>query len=121
MARSPIKRLIEKEGIAALFFLSFCLALALIFPASVGTSSQAPSVSHAVAPWIFGPFQILLLYLSPRLGALLIPLLIIAGISGLPWLVNILGVKWGQRIFITIFSFVGVLLLWFLVKELWWT
>ena len=121
MARSPIKHLTEKEGIASLFFLAFCLALTLWFPASVGTSSQAPSVAHAAAPWIFGPFQILLLYLPPRIGALLVPFLIMAGVSGLPWLDNILGAKWGQRIFITFFSFVVFLLVWFLVKELWWT
>ena len=121
MARSPIKNLIEKEGIATIFFLAFCLAFALKFPASVGTSNQAPSVSHAVAPWIFGPFQILLLYLPPSVGALLIPILIVVGISGLPWLANVLGVKWGQRIFITLFGIVCVLLLWFIVKEFWWT
>lgn len=121
MARLPIKSLSEKEGIAAMFFLAFCLALALVFPAGVGTSNQAPSVSHAVAPWIFGPFQILLLYLPSRIGALLVPFLIIAGISGLPWLDNILGARWGLRIFLTFFTFVVILLLWFLVKELWWT
>lgn len=121
MARLPLKHLTEKEGIAIIFFLAFCLGLALMFQPSVGTSNQAPAVSHAVAPWIFGPFQILLLYLPPRVGALLIPILIIAGISGLPWLVDVLGVKWGQRIFMTLFAFVCALLLWFVVKELWWT
>lgn len=121
MARSPIKHLIEKEGIASIFFVVFCTALALKFPAGVGTSNQAPSVSHAVAPWIFGPFQILLLYLPPWFGAIIFPIILIAGLSGLPWLVDFLGVKSGQRIFIILFGLVIVLLMWFMVKELWWT
>lgn len=121
MARSPIKHLIEKEGIASIFFLVFCTALALKFPADVGTSNQAPSVAHAVAPWIFGPFQILLLYLPPWIGALIFPIIIIAGLSGLPWLVDYLGVKSGQRIFIILFGIVIVLLMWFMVKEFWGT
>ena len=121
MARLPIRHLMEKEGIASLFFLAFGVGLALKFPASVGSSNQAPSVSHAVAPWIFGPFQILLLYFPPQVGALLIPILIIAGISGLPWLSEVLGVKWGRGIFIALYGFVCVLLIWFIVIELWWT
>ena len=120
MARSPIKYLKEKEGIAALFFLVICTALALTFPPSVGTSNQAPAAAHAVAPWIFGPFQMLLLYLPPWLGALMVPIIILAGLAGLPWLVDYLGVKWGSGIFITLIGFVLVLLLWFRVKELWW-
>lgn len=120
MARLPIKDLIEKEGIASLLFLVFCTALALIFMASVGTSNQAPSVSHAFAPWIFGPFQILLLYLPPWLGALIFPIIIITGLAGLPWLVGYWGEKWGERIFSVIFSLVIVLLIWFMVKEVWW-
>ena len=121
MARSPIKHLIEKEGIAAIFFLVFCMILALKFPAGVGTSNEAPSVSHAVAPWIFGPFQILLLYLPPWLGALAFPLLLIAGLAGLPWLADFWGVKSGQRIFVVLFGLVMVLLIWFMVQEFWWT
>lgn len=120
MARSPLKHLIEKEGIAALFFLVFCAALALKFPAGVGTSNQAPAVAHAVAPWIFGPFQVLLLYLPPWLGALVLPLIFIAGLAGLPWLVDLWGVKSGQRIFILLSGMVIVLMLWYMVKELWW-
>ncbi|OLN32796.1 hypothetical protein [Desulfosporosinus metallidurans] len=120
MARSPIRHLKEKEGIATLFFLVVCTALALEFTPSVGTSNLAPAVTHAVAPWIFGPFQVLLLYLPPWLGALIVPILIISGFSGLPWLVDYIGIKWGQMIFSTLFGFVLLLLLWFMVKELWW-
>lgn len=120
MARSPIKHLIEKEGLAAIFFVVFCMVLALKFTASVGTSNQAPSASHAVAPWIFGPFQILLLYLPPWLGALVIPSTILVGLAGLPWLVNFWGEKSGERIFSLFFSLVLVLLIWFMVKEVWW-
>lgn len=120
MARSPLKHLIEKEGIAAILFIVFCTALALAFPAGVGTSNLAPSVTHAVAPWIFGPFQILLLYLPPWLGALIFPLLIIGGLAGLPWLVDYLGAKSGQRIFMTLIVIVMALLIWFMVKEVWW-
>ncbi len=119
MARSPIKHLIEKEGIASIFFVVVCTALALKFSASVGTSNLAPSVSHAVAPWIFGPFQILLLYLPPWMGALVSPLIMIAGLAGLPWL-GYLGEKTGERIFSLFFSLVIVLLIWFMVKEVWW-
>ncbi|HBP64494.1 MAG TPA: hypothetical protein DD730_09515 [Desulfosporosinus sp.] len=120
MARSPIKDLTEKEGIASILFIVLCTALALTFPAGLGTSNLAPSASHAVAPWIFGPFQILLLYLPPWLGALVFPLLIIAGLAALPWLVDYLGDKLGQRIFMTLIVLVMVLLIWFMVKEVWW-
>ncbi len=120
MARSSIKRLIEIEGIAAILFIVFCTALALMFPASVGTSNQAPAASHAVAPWIFGPFQMLLLYLPPWIGALIFPLIIIVGLAGLPWFVNYLSEKSGERIFSLFFSLVIGLLLWFMVAEVWW-
>lgn len=120
MASSPIQKLKEKEGIASLFFLVFCTALALKFSPGVGTSDLAPAVTHAVAPWIFGPFQILLLHLSPWIGALMVPIIIVTGLAGLPWLVDYLGVKWGRGIFTTLFSFVVFLLLWFMVKEVWW-
>jgi len=121
LAGSTIKQLIEKEGIAAILFLAFCLTLALIFPAGVGTSNQAPTVLHAVAPWIFGPFQILLLYLPAWLGALVFPMLIVVGLSGLPWLVEHWGETWGRKIFGLLFSSVIFLLIWFMVQELWWT
>lgn len=120
MSRSPIKHLIEKEGIASIFFVVFCMVLALKFTASVGTSNQAPAASHAVAPWIFGPFQILLLYFPAWIGALVFPLLIMGGVAGLPWLVQYLGEKSGERIFSVFFSFVIVLLIWFMVQEVWW-
>ncbi|ODA40206.1 hypothetical protein [Desulfosporosinus sp. BG] len=120
MARSPIKHLIAKEGIASIFFLVFCQALALKFAAGIGTSNQAPSVEHAVAPWIFGPFQILLLYLPPWLGALLFPLIVIAGLAGLPWIADYWGVKSGQRIFMILGGTVILLLIWFMMKEFWW-
>ncbi|AET69053.1 hypothetical protein Desor_3572 [Desulfosporosinus orientis DSM 765] len=120
MPRVSIKQLLEREKIAGIVFLAFCLALALFFPPSVGTSNQAPYVSHAVAPWIFGPFQVMLLYLPPWAGALLIPIILFAGIGGLPWIVRYLGVKWGQGIFAAIVSFVSFLLVCFIVKEFWW-
>ena len=120
MARSPIKHLMEKEGIASIFFIVLCIALALRFSASVGTSNLAPSVSHAVAPWIFGPFQILLLYLPPWIGALVFPFIMIAGLAGLPWLAGYLGEKSGERIFSLFFSLVIVLLIWFMIVEVWW-
>lgn len=119
MARSSIKQLIEKEGIASIFFLVFCLALALKFPAGVGTSNQAPAVAHAVAPWIFGPFQVLLLYFPPWFGAVIFPILFVAGLAGLPWIGGFCGVKWGQRIFLILCGLVMVLLLGFIFIELW--
>lgn len=121
MERSPIKHLKEKEGIAAIFFLVFCTVLSLKFPAGVGTSNQAPFVGHASAPWIFGPFQVLLLYLPPWLGVIAFPLIIIGGLAALPWIVNYWGVKRGQRIFIFLFGLVIILLIWFKIQELWWT
>lgn len=121
MARSPIKHLIEKEGIVSILFIVVCTALALTFSAGVGTSNLAPSISHAVAPWIFGPFQILLLYLPLWIGALIFPIIVIAGLAGLPWLVNYLGEKSGERIFSIFFCLVIVLLIWFMVEEVWWT
>lgn len=120
LARSPIRHLIEKEGIASILFIVMCTALALRFSASVGTSNSAPAVTHAVAPWIFGPFQILLLYLPPWIGALVFPLIIIVGLAALPWLVGYLGEKTGERIFSLFFSLVILLLIWFMVVEVWW-
>ncbi|MDP4128510.1 MAG: hypothetical protein Q8912_16465 [Bacillota bacterium] len=121
MARSPINHLKENEGVAALVFLIICTALAISFTPSVGTSNLAPAVPHAVAPWIFGPFQVLLLYFPPWFGVLVVPVLIITGLAGVPWFAHYLGDKWGKGIFISIFGFVIILLLWYTVKELWWT
>lgn len=120
MARVLLRQLLEREKIAGLIFLAFCLALALFVPPGVGTSNQAPPVSHAVAPWIFGPFQVLLLYLPPWAGTLLIPLLILWAMAGLPWAVRFLGVKWGPGVFWAGVSVVGFLLVWFVGKEFWW-
>lgn len=120
MERSPIKRLVEKEGIATLLFLVFCIALALMFTPSVGTSNQAPAVGHAVAPWIFGPIQILLLYLPTWLGAIIFPVIIIAGFSAFPWLVSRFGVKFGHSVFKTLFGSILVLLVAFFLKEFLW-
>lgn len=120
MERLPIKRLIEKEGIATLLFLVFCTALALKFAPGVGSSNLAPAVGHAVAPWIFGPVQILLLYLPAWLGAIFFPVIIIAGLSGLPWLVARFGVRFGHSVFITLLGSILVLLMVFFAKEFWW-
>ncbi|WP_242833067.1 hypothetical protein [Desulfosporosinus acidiphilus] len=121
MARSPLNDLKESEGIAALIFLILCTLLAFIISPKVGTSNLAPAVSHATAPWIFGPFQVLLLYLPPWLGALAVPALIIFGVAGVPWAAHYWGDKWGRGIFSVLFSSVLILLFWFMVKELWWT
>ncbi|WP_088187221.1 hypothetical protein [Desulfosporosinus sp. FKA] len=121
MARSPINNLKENEGIAALIFLILCTLLAFKISPGVGTSNLAPAVPHATAPWIFGPFQVLLLYLPPWLGALAVPALIIIGLAGVPWAAHYWGDKWGRRIFNVLFSLVLILLFWFMVKELWWT
>ena len=120
MERSPIKKLVEKEGIATLVFLIFCTALALKFAPGVGSSNLAPAVGHAVAPWIFGPIQILLLYLPSWLGAIFYPVIVIAGLFGLPWLVDRFGVKFGHSVFITLFGSTLVLLVVFFLKEFWW-
>lgn len=117
MERQPIKDLIEKEVIATLLFLSVGFALALLFAPGVGTSNLAPAVEHAGAPWIFGPIQILLLYLPPWLGALIYPVIIIAGLFGFPWLVERYGVKFGQSVIILLMSSIFVLLIAFFIKE----
>ncbi|MGC7873613.1 hypothetical protein ACPUYX_19135 [Desulfosporosinus sp. SYSU MS00001] len=121
MARSPINQLKDNEGIAALIFLILCTLLAFKVSPGVGTSNLAPAVSHAAAPWIFGPFQILLLYLPPWLGALLVPALILVGLVAVPWIAHYWGDTWGRGIFSALFSLVLVLLFWFMVKELWWS
>ncbi|WP_407308481.1 hypothetical protein [Desulfosporosinus sp. SB140] len=120
MAHSPMNDLKENEGIAALIFLIVCTVLALKFTPNVGTSNLAPAVSHAAAPWIFGPLQVLLLYLPPWLGVLVVPAFIIMGFAGLPWLAKYFGDKWGRGIFSVLFGLVAILLLWYTVKELWW-
>jgi hypothetical protein len=120
MARSPINHLKEIEAIAALVFVIVCSGLAYKFSPSVGTSNLAPAVSHAVAPWIFGPFQVLLLYLPPWLGVLVFPLLILTGVAGIPWFAHSFGDKWGKGIFIGFFGFIIILLLLYSAKELWW-
>jgi hypothetical protein len=121
VVRAHINALVEKEGIAAILFIVVCLGLALIFPADVGTSNQAPAVSHAVAPWIFGPFQLLLLHLPTWLGALLFPILLVAGLAGLPWIVKYRGERWGLRLFGLLYSSVIFLVIYSWVKETWWT
>lgn len=119
MERLPIKRLVEKEGIATLLFLAFCTALALKFAPGVGSSNSSPAVGHAAAPWIFGPIQILLLYLPAWFGAIFYPAILIAGIFGLPWLVARFGIKFGHSVFMTLLGSVFVLLLVFFLKEFW--
>lgn len=120
MTRSPMKDLKQNEGIAALVFLIVCTVLALVRTPSVGTGNLAPAVAHAVAPWIFGPFQVLLLYLPPWLGALVVPLLLIIGFAGVPWLAHFWGDKWARGLFSTLFGLVLTLLIWYMVRELWW-
>lgn len=120
MERLPLKRLSEKEEIATLLFLVFCTALALKFTPGVGSSTLAPAVGHAVAPWIFGPIQILLLYLPPWLGAIIFPVILIAGLSGLPWLVARFGVRFGQSVFMMLLGSILLLLIVFFLKEFWW-
>lgn len=120
MERSPIKKLVEKEGVAILIFLIFCIALALKFAPSVGSDSHAPAVGHAVAPWIFGPIQILLLYLPTWLGAIIYPVIVVTGLFGLPWLVDRFGIKFGHSVFMTLYGSALVLLMVFFLKEFWW-
>ena len=119
MSRSPINRLKDNEGIAALVFLIAWLVLAYIVKPGVGTSGSAPAVAQAAAPWIFGPFQVLLLYLPPWLGVLVLPVLLLLGLAGLPWLAEGLGEKWGRGIFSTLFGVVVILLVWYGVTEFW--
>lgn len=119
MSRLPIKNLKEKEGITAIFFLVFCTALALKLPVGVGTSNLAPPVGHAAAPWIFGPFQILLLYFPPWLGAIVFPLVLVAGLTSLPWLAQYRDGKAGRCMASILLSMVIVLLIWFMLKEVW--
>lgn len=120
MERQPIKDLIEKEEIATLLFLAGCFALALIFTPTVGSSNLAPAMEHAGAPWIFGPIQILLLYFPPWLGAIVYPVIIIAGFFSFPWLVERFGVKFSHSVFITLFSSIFILLVVFFIKEFLW-
>jgi len=84
MKRLPIRMLIEKEGIAALIYLALSLFLAIKVVPGVGTSGQAPLVGQAAAPWIFGPVQVLLFYVSPWISAILFPFLIISTLVILP-------------------------------------
>ncbi|CAA7600433.1 Cytochrome b/b6-like domain protein [Acididesulfobacillus acetoxydans] len=76
----------EREMLAGLVFLAALILVSALFPAAVGTGPQAPLLRHAAAPWIFGPIQVLLLYVPPLVGAWLIPGVFAAFLFLFPWL-----------------------------------
>lgn len=117
MNRSPLRALIEKEGIASLLYLAFSLFLAIKVVPGVGTSGQVPLVGQAAAPWIFGPVQVLLFYFPPWIAAILFPILILSPLVFLPWISGYLGEKAGRTLFAVIGVTLLVLLLGFMLKE----
>lgn len=102
--KSRIGALAELELAAIFIALSIFLLLAVLFPAPVGTSDQAQLLSHAAAPWIFGPIQVMLLYLPPIYAALLIPLLLLIFLVALPWL----SIGKAAKIITFVFAFVQI-------------
>ncbi|HEX3015628.1 MAG TPA: hypothetical protein VHQ46_04530 [Desulfobacteria bacterium] len=120
MDRVPGRQLWQKEGIASVLFLAATIILALMLPAAVGTSPQAPAATHTIAPWIFGPIQVLLLYLPPWLGAVLLPLAAIIFLLGYPWISKAIGSAAARGLFFSLLVVSALLLLWFMVKEYWW-
>ncbi|KLU60798.1 hypothetical protein CEB3_c27710 [Peptococcaceae bacterium CEB3] len=76
----------EREMLAGLVFLTALVLVSALFPAAVGTGPQAPLLRHAAAPWIFGPIQVLLLYVPPLVGAWLIPGVFLIFLFLFPWL-----------------------------------
>ena len=113
------KMLRRKEIIAAILVLTLASLGAIFLPAAVGTSPQAGPLSHAVAPWLFGPVQILLLWLPPWLGAVLLPLTALMILLALPWLAKLWGELAATVIFSAMIAGVGLLLIWFLISEYW--
>lgn len=85
-SRVPIQSLMSLEKIASLGFILFCLTLALLSPAPIDRSPEAPPLEHTVAPWIFWPIQTLLLVLPAWLAGLFIPIVIVLILVSLPWL-----------------------------------
>ncbi|MDA8442158.1 MAG: hypothetical protein M0Z55_07260 [Peptococcaceae bacterium] len=120
MDKVPGRKLWSKEGLVVIFSLAIGILLSLLLQAPVGTSPQAPLLAHAVAPWIFGPVQIALLYLPPWLGAVLLPLAALACLTALPWLGKLGGRRLALGSFAAVGIIIGVLLLWFMGREYWW-
>lgn len=120
MARVSGRELRFKELTAILIFLTLGLIIAVARPPGVGTGPQAPLLTHAAAPWIFGPIQVLLLHFPVWVGAFLFPALVLAILVSFPWLVKLTGDKAGRAVFVLLCLVLTGLTVWFMGSEYWW-
>lgn len=101
----------EREMFAGLVFLTALILLSALSSVTVGSGPQAPLLSHAAAPWIFGPIQVLLLYIPPVEAALILPGIFLAFLFFFPWLSR----GRGTRMMPFVFAALNGILLFFLV------
>jgi quinol-cytochrome oxidoreductase complex cytochrome b subunit len=81
--------LLQREGIAMLAVLLLLLLLALLADAPLGPPADPlAGRASAAAPWFFLWVQALLRWLPPAMAGLLIPLLVVAALGLLPWLLD---------------------------------
>ncbi|HZW82110.1 MAG TPA: hypothetical protein VFF14_01635 [Candidatus Deferrimicrobium sp.] len=120
MERVSSKNLFIKEVIATLIFLTCIILLSLLWQAGVGANPNTQLVEKVAAPWIFGPVQVLLIYLPAWIAGLIIPGMIILTLSCLPWVSKLLGEKVARLAFTFVIISILFLLLWFSGLEYWW-
>jgi quinol-cytochrome oxidoreductase complex cytochrome b subunit len=82
----PLAELASREWVAGLVAGNIILALSLWLPPALGYSPDAPASGAAYAPWVFGPVQVLLRWMSPLLGGVLAPVLAVLSLLSLPYL-----------------------------------
>ena len=82
----PLAELASREWVTGLIAGNFILALALWLPPALGYSTDAPTPGGTYSPWVFGPVQVLLQWMSPLLGGVLVPVLGLFSLVSLPYL-----------------------------------
>lgn len=105
----------EREMVVGLAFLTVLILFSTLFSVTVGTGPQAPLLSHAAAPWIFGPIQVLLLYLPPVEAALIFPGIFLGFLFLFPWLSR----GRGNRVVPFLFALLSGVLLFLLAMYIW--
>ncbi len=82
-------QLVRTETAAALIVLAALILISIVLPAPLGPASDLPSVSNqAQAPWFFLWVQALLRPLPPVVAGILIPLVVLALLIVIPYLID---------------------------------
>lgn len=90
----PLAELASREWVAGLIAGNLILALALWLPPAFGYPPGALVPGGTYAPWVFGPIQVLLRWMSPLLGGVFVPVAGLLLLLGLPFLAR----KWARRL-----------------------